>query len=319
MMNLDLIKITSAPKDDEVDEALKGKPVMSTVYFVGGSLDKTKREIPGFDLTPRYAVPVIPTRPATLDFSKPIDPWLPPPVEIQHEQYQLETIRVGHRLYYMYVLSDLPIDDALTRLMESYVEPKRDRKHLPGECTPIHWPQSVINIPSEGQIPVIFLGGPWAGHYCPMCVGDVVPKMEVFAAYGPNERLTGILPMVLEDQTKVIYRFEQFRIANGVFYFYIFDSMIVEDVFGDLLERYIEAVLPVTRAKVGLESKMQITYEDMVAQMGKAIKEGEIRIELCGHLACADNLKGFTLDKTKYRMRFGDETETKLKVFIEPK
>lgn len=59
---------------------------------------------------------------------------------------------------------------------------------------------------------------------------------------------------------------------------------------------------------------------DTVAQGLRALVEaGHFRIELCGHLEHADSLKGFTLDKTKYRMRFEDETDESVRVIIEEK
>lgn len=57
-----------------------------------------------------------------------------------------------------------------------------------------------------------------------------------------------------------------------------------------------------------------------VAQGVRALVEaGHFRIELCGHLEHVDGLKGFTLDKTKYRMRFVDETDESVRVIIERK
>jgi hypothetical protein len=45
---------------------------------------------------------------------------------------------------------------------------------------------------------------------------------------------------------------------------------------------------------------------------------GRIRIELCGHIEHADSLRGFTLDKTKYQLRFVEEDEQSIRVLIEP-
>lgn len=53
--------------------------------------------------------------------------------------------------------------------------------------------------------------------------------------------------------------------------------------------------------------------------LNQKIQSGYIRIELCGHLEDASLIKGFTLDKTKYRMRLVDETEESVRVVIEPK
>lgn len=63
----------------------------------------------------------------------------------------------------------------------------------------------------------------------------------------------------------------------------------------------------------------QEQMEDLIAALNRRVDAGDIRIELCGHLNCVPNEKGFTLDKTKYRMRLVDETEESVKVLIEPK
>ena len=44
---------------------------------------------------------------------------------------------------------------------------------------------------------------------------------------------------------------------------------------------------------------------------------GQIRIELCGHMECAPHVKGFTLDKRRYALRFEDETEDSVRVMID--
>ena len=67
------------------------------------------------------------------------------------------------------------------------------------------------------------------------------------------------------------------------------------------------------------ELKMHVDMESLIEELNRRVDAGDIRIELCGHLDCAPNEKGFTLDKTKYRMRLVDETEDSVKVLIEPR
>lgn len=59
--------------------------------------------------------------------------------------------------------------------------------------------------------------------------------------------------------------------------------------------------------------------EEFHALLNSKIEGGYIRLELCGHLEDAGLLKGFILDKRKYRMRLEDETEESMRVIIEPK
>jgi len=54
-------------------------------------------------------------------------------------------------------------------------------------------------------------------------------------------------------------------------------------------------------------------------ELERMVDAGEIKIELCGHREHVDGIKGFTLDKRKYRMRFAEETEDYIRVIIEPK
>jgi hypothetical protein len=56
----------------------------------------------------------------------------------------------------------------------------------------------------------------------------------------------------------------------------------------------------------------------MLAKLEDMVKDGEICITLCDHLEHANNLKGFTLDKTRYSIRFADETKDSVRVIIEP-
>jgi len=65
--------------------------------------------------------------------------------------------------------------------------------------------------------------------------------------------------------------------------------------------------------------EVNVDTEALIDHLNARIEAGDIRIELCGLLECVDNIKGFTLDKTKYRLRLTDETETSVKVLIEPK
>lgn len=51
----------------------------------------------------------------------------------------------------------------------------------------------------------------------------------------------------------------------------------------------------------------------------KAVANGDIRIELSDELIELNKPGGFTVDKTKYRIRLSDETEESVKVWIEPK
>jgi len=66
------------------------------------------------------------------------------------------------------------------------------------------------------------------------------------------------------------------------------------------------------------EETMPGWYRSVKEFVDDKVNNSEIRIELCGHLEHVDNLKGFTLDKTKHRMRLVEETETSVKVIIEP-
>lgn len=59
--------------------------------------------------------------------------------------------------------------------------------------------------------------------------------------------------------------------------------------------------------------------EDLYQELQRQIDAGHIRIELCGHMECAPNVKGFTLDKHKYALRFEDETEDSVRVMIDRK
>lgn len=54
-------------------------------------------------------------------------------------------------------------------------------------------------------------------------------------------------------------------------------------------------------------------------EIAQAVAAGHIHIKLCGELGCADNLKGFILDKTKYRLCVAEETDTEMRVLIEPR
>ena len=56
----------------------------------------------------------------------------------------------------------------------------------------------------------------------------------------------------------------------------------------------------------------------MKEELERMVETGHIRIELCGHLECAPCVKGFTLDKRKYALRFEDETEDSVRVMIDP-
>lgn len=63
----------------------------------------------------------------------------------------------------------------------------------------------------------------------------------------------------------------------------------------------------------------RLSYEDVAALLDEKVRNSEIRIELCGHLEHQPGLGGFTLDKTRYRLRFEDETDESVKVVIERK
>jgi hypothetical protein len=54
-------------------------------------------------------------------------------------------------------------------------------------------------------------------------------------------------------------------------------------------------------------------------ELQKLVDAGQIRIELCGHMLCAPHVKGFTLDKRRYTIRFEDETEDSVRVMIDRK
>jgi hypothetical protein len=58
--------------------------------------------------------------------------------------------------------------------------------------------------------------------------------------------------------------------------------------------------------------------DEISERFEQMVNEGYVRIELCGHLEHAGNLKGFYLDKTKYCLRFEEETEHGVKIFIDP-
>lgn len=68
-----------------------------------------------------------------------------------------------------------------------------------------------------------------------------------------------------------------------------------------------------------VEIPVVVSEEFIRIELGRMIDAGEIRIELCGHVECAGYIKGFTLNKRKYRMRFEDENEDSVRVIIEPK
>ena len=62
-----------------------------------------------------------------------------------------------------------------------------------------------------------------------------------------------------------------------------------------------------------------LTATEAIRATLEMVSNGTIRIELCGHLEHANNIKGFTLDKTKYKMSLVDETEDSVRVIIERK
>ena len=62
---------------------------------------------------------------------------------------------------------------------------------------------------------------------------------------------------------------------------------------------------------------MADNIDELRRELQKKVDAGEIRIELCGHLECAPCVKGFTLDKRKYALRFEDETEDSVRVMID--
>lgn len=63
--------------------------------------------------------------------------------------------------------------------------------------------------------------------------------------------------------------------------------------------------------------------EDFIKKyVDRAVANGDIRIELIsGGELVLGQMPGasFTIDKTKYRLRLSDETEDRVKVWIEPK